>query len=212
MAGLSPEVLSRALALVTQAAQVLAPASARVQALPGRLDPRLNLAPCEDVLPFLGAGVPVWGASRVGLRCIKGPVAWQVFLPVTVEVWAPAPVAAGALPVGARLDPSMLTEAVVDWAAGGSAPAGQPAELKDRLLARPVAAGQPFRRADLKARQWFAQGDAVEIRAVGAGFSIATEGQALTPGFEGQPARVRTEAGRVVVAQPVGLRRVEVPL
>jgi flagella basal body P-ring formation protein FlgA len=139
-------------------------------------------------------------------------VAWQVFLPVTVEVWAPAPVAAGPLPVGARLDPSVLTQGMVDWAAGGSPPAGQPAELQDRLLARPVAAGQPFRRADLKARQWFAQGDTVEIRAIGAGFSVATEGLALTPGFEGQPARVRTEAGRVVVAQPVGQRRVEVQL
>jgi flagella basal body P-ring formation protein FlgA len=205
-------VVSRALALVTQAAQVLAPPGARVQALPGRLDPRLHLAPCEEVQPFLGAGVPVWGASRVGLRCQKGPVAWQVFLPVTVEVWAPAPVAAGPLPVGARLDPSVLAQGMVDWAAGGSPPAGQPAELQDRLLARPVAAGQPFRRADLKARQWFAQGDTVEIRAIGAGFSVATEGLALTPGFEGQPARVRTEAGRVVVAQPVGQRRVEVQL
>ena len=66
---LPPAALLRALALVGDAAAVLAPKGARVQALPGALDPRLNLAPCTRVEPYLPAGVPPWGRTRVGLRC-----------------------------------------------------------------------------------------------------------------------------------------------
>lgn len=210
--GLPPAVLAQALQLASQAAQALAPPKARVVAVPGALDSRLTLAPCEQVQPFLPAGVPPWGRSRVGLRCAKGPVAWQVQLPVTVQVWAPAPVASAALPVGARLDASLLDLAEVDWAASSSPPMATAAELQDRLLARPVAAGQPLRAADLKSRHWFNQGETVRIWAQSAGFSISTEGQALGPGIEGQSVRVRVESGRVLVGQPVGDRRVELSL
>lgn len=211
-AGLAPEVLAQALQLATQAALALAPPRARVVVLPGALDSRLTLAPCGQVQPFLPAGVPPWGRSRVGLRCTRGPVAWQVYLPLTVQVWAAAPVANAALPVGARLDASQLGLAEVDWAASSSPPAATAAELQERQLARPVSAGQPLRAADLKSRHWFAQGDTVRIVAQSAGFSISTEGQAMGPGIEGQNVRVRTESGRVLVGQPVGERRVELSL
>ena len=210
--GLTPEVLAQALQLATQAAQALAPPKARVVAVPGALDSRLTLAPCDQVQPFLPAGVPPWGRSRVGLRCTKGPVAWQVYLPLTVQVWAPAPVLSAALPAGARLDATQLSLAEVDWAASTSHPVATAAELQDRLLARPVAAGQPLRAADLKSRHWFAQGDTVRIVAQSAGFAISTEGQALGPGIEGQSVRVRIESGRVLVGQAVAERRVELSL
>ena len=49
----------------------------------------------------------------------------------------------------------------------------------------------------------------MRISARGAGFAVQAEGQALTPGYEGQPARVRTESGRIVVGRPVGERQLE---
>ncbi|HRI19241.1 MAG TPA: flagella basal body P-ring formation protein FlgA, partial [Burkholderiaceae bacterium] len=72
--------------------------------------------------------------------------------------------------------------------------------------------GQPLRQADLRARQWFAGGDTVQIVAVGNGFRISSEGQALGPGLEGQPARVRMEGGRIVTGLPAGERIVELRL
>jgi flagellar basal body P-ring formation protein FlgA len=87
-----------------------------------------------------------------------------------------------------------------------------PASALGRTLARPLAAGQPLRAADLRARQWFAAGDSVQIDAVGTGFRISGEGQALGPGLEGQPARVRIGGGRVVTGQPVAERRMELRL
>ena len=212
---LAPEVLTKATALLHQAAQAGAPRGARILALPGALDARLKLAPCIQVQPFLPAGVAAWGAggkSRVGLRCVQGPVAWQVFLPVTVQVWAPAVVAQAALPAGARLEGSQLALAVVDWAAAPGTPQAELSALDGRVLVRPVAAGQALRPSDLRARQWFASGDTVQFVAQGRGFVVSAEGQAMAAGLEGQAVRVRMESGRVVVGLPVGQRRVELNL
>ncbi|CAD5374750.1 Flagellar basal-body P-ring formation protein flgA [Rubrivivax sp. A210] len=211
-AQLPPAALVRALELATQAARALAPAGARIQALPGPLDPRLRLAPCERVDVYLPAGVAAWGRSRVGLRCGQGAVAWNVYLPVTVQVWAPAVVTTAALPAGARLDAAQLARAEVDWAAAALPPHTEAAPLQDRVLLHPLAAGAAPRSNDLQPRLWFALGATVRVVGLGSGFTIAAEGQALTPGIEGQPARVRTESGRVLVGRPVGDHRIEVPL
>ncbi len=207
---LAPAVVAQALALATQAAQVLAPAGARVLATAGALDGRLQLAPCTQVHTSLATGVPAWGRTRVALRCLQGPAAWSVLLPVEVQVWAPAVVVAGALPAGSRLESAALQMAEVDWAAASSPPFADASALQGRLLARPLAAGQALRTADLRPRQWFAAGDKVQLVAQGPGFAIRSEGQALTPGLEGQPARVRIEGGRVLVGRPVADRQVEV--
>ena len=217
-AQLAPAALGDALALASQAAAATAPPGARVLVQPGSLDPRLTLAPCGRVEPYLPAGVPNWGKTRIGLRCSDGVTRWNVFLPVTVQVLAPALVSTVALPAGARLATTQLVAAEVDWAAASQPPFNDAAALAGRTLTRAVAAGQPLRTTDLLPRQWFAQGDTVQVVASGGGFAIATEGRALTPGFEGQPARVRMGndsndgGGRIVVGRPVAAHRVEVNL
>ncbi|HRC39317.1 MAG TPA: flagellar basal body P-ring formation chaperone FlgA, partial [Rubrivivax sp.] len=178
----------------------------------GALDPRLKLAHCTSVQPYLVAGSPSWGRTRVGLRCTQGSTPWNVFLPVTVQVLAPALVSSANLPEGTRLDASQLVQAEVDWAAAATLPFTADQALSGRVLARPVAAGAALRPTDLQPRLWFAAGDTVQISARGRGFAINVEGRALTSGREGHPARVRTESGRVVVGQPVGERRVELAL
>jgi flagella basal body P-ring formation protein FlgA len=211
-AQLPADVVARAVSLATDAATALAPAGARVLAQAGALDPRLTLAPCLRIDPYLPAGVPVWGASRIGLRCIDGATRWNVVLPVTVQVWAPAAVATVSLPAGARIAAGQLQRGEADWAGSSQPLMAQGDELVGRTLVRALVAGQPLRAADLQPRLWFVLGDTVRLAAVGDGFSISTEGRALTPGIEGQPARVRTESGHVVVGRPVGERRLEVSL
>lgn len=202
----------QAVALAAQAARALAPSGARVTVLPGALDARLQLAPCAQIRPFLPAGMPAWGKGRVGLRCESGPVAWQAWLPVAVQVLAPAVVARAALPAGSRLEPGQFVLAEVDWAAAPGTPLTRLADVDQRLLARPLRPGQALRSADLRARQWFAAGETVQILAQGRGFAVQGEGVALDAGLQGQAARVRTPAGRVISTQPVGERRVEVRL
>jgi flagella basal body P-ring formation protein FlgA len=198
-------------ALARQASAQAAP-GLRVEVQVGRLDPRLKLAPCAQVQPYLPPGTRLWGAARIGLRCIDGATRWNVFLPVTVSVFGPGLVAAGPLAAGSTLTAQDLVTAEVDFAARPGGVLTEAPPLVGRTLARALPAGAPLRAADLRARQWFAAGDTVRIVAAGRGWRIHGEGQALNPGVEGLPVRVRTDSGRIVSGMAVAERQVEVAL
>jgi len=86
----------------------------------GALDSRLRLAECYRVEPYLPPGTRLWGRSRIGLRCVDGPVRWNVFLPVTVRAWGPAwvlkrPVTAGSILVQEDADIAEIDNLPVWW-------------------------------------------------------------------------------------------------
>src|SRR5205085_8196112 len=56
----------------------------RVEISIGSLDPRLNLAPCERVEPFMPPGTRLMGKTMLGLRCLDAP-AWVAYLPVEIR-------------------------------------------------------------------------------------------------------------------------------
>ncbi len=207
-AGLEQQVRELALAGTRNAA----PGAARVAVEVGQLDPRLRLAPCQRIEPYLPAGTRLWGRARIGLRCAQGTTAWNVFLPITVKVYARALVSTAPLPAGGVITQADVIQAEVDLAEDSSAAVADAQLAVGRTLARAINPGQSLRQAHLKPRQWFAAGDVVQVLAQGSGFSVAGEGQALTPGLEGQSARVRTESGRVLTGMPVGERRMEMAL
>ena len=209
-AAVPPAAMERGLAMVREAATAIAPPGARVLAEPGVLNPRMILAPCAQVEPYLPAGVPAWGRTRVGLRCQSGPVRWNVFMPVTVQVLAPALALTAALPAGARISESQLERVQADWAAAPQPLFSSAETLAGRTLVRAVGAGQALHSGDLQARQWFAAGEPVRVLASGTGFAVASEGVALTPGVEGQPARVRVAGDRIVVGRATAERLLEV--
>jgi flagellar basal body P-ring formation protein FlgA len=210
--GLDPATLQQIQALGQRAGSGLAPGAMRVEIEPGRLDPRLRLAACAQIEAFLPPGARAWGRTRVGLRCVQGPTPWTVYLPVTVKVLAPAWVLADALPAGTVLQAEQLRQAEVDWAAAAAPAVADVSMLVGRTLGRALAGGAAVRSSDLKQRQWFGSGDTVQLVARGSGFSVTGEGQALSPGIEGQTVKVRIENGRVLSGLAVGHNRVEVQL
>jgi flagella basal body P-ring formation protein FlgA len=207
--GTLPAELERRVVDVARSAMADA-GDARVEVVPGRLDARLRLAPCQQIEPHLPPGTLPWGRTRVGLRCVSGPVAWNVYLPVTVKVWRKAVVSTAALAAGTELAAADLQVAEVD-VAGSSAPVfTEPARLLGRRLLQGVAAGAALRADNLRVRQWFAAGDKVTLVYRGDGFQASTDGQALNSGVEGQPVRVRVGSGQVITGLPAGEHRVEV--
>ena len=184
----------------------------RVEVVLGLLDARLRLAPCQRIEPYLPAGSALWGKTRIGLRCAQGATAWNVFLPVTVNVYGKAWVAAAPLSAGATLSAGDLIQAEVNLAEEAAPAITDAGTALGRTLGRALNPGQALRQTDLKTRQWFAAGEEVKVSARGSGFSVAGSGQALNHGLEGQPVRVRVESGRVLVGMPVGERLVELPL
>ena len=188
---------------------------ARIEVQVGALDPRLRLAPCQRIEPYLPANARLWGRTRIGLKCTLGATPWNVYLPLTVKVWARGWAASRPLAAGSMLAAGDLVEGEVDLAEEAGTVFDEAAEAEaavGRTLARPLAAGQALRSTHLKPRLWFAAGDSVKLRAVGAGYTIEGEGQALGAGIEGQPVRVRTDAGRIVSGLPAAGRRVDVAM
>lgn len=184
----------------------------RTEVIVGTLDPRLKLAPCQQVVPYLPPGTRPLGRTRIGLRCLQGSTRWNVSLPVTIKLWAPSLVATGALPAGTVLAASHLAMAEVDLAERPDPAISQGPLALGRTLARGLSTGEALRRGDLKIRQYFNAGDSVRIVATGPGYAISSEGQALGPGLEGQSTRVRTDSGRVLTGIATAERRVEVAL
>lgn len=184
----------------------------RVQVRVGQLNPRLRLAPCAAVQPYLPPGTRLWGAAHIGLRCNDGRARWNVFLPITVEVYGQALVANAPLAAGTTLAAADLRSAEVNLAADRAAAMTDPALAVGRTLSRALNAGATVREGDLRARQWFSAGDSVRIVGGGAGWRISSEGLALAPGIEGRPVRVRTESGRVISGTAVAEREIEVAL
>lgn len=184
----------------------------RVQVRIGQLDPRLRLAPCTAVQPYLPNGTRLWGASRIGLRCTDPATRWNVFLPIRVDVFGTALVTDTPLPAGHVLAATDLRSSEVNLAATPTAPLAREALAVGRTLARPLPAGAALQAIDLRARQWFSAGDSVRLVAAGSGWRIHGEGEALAPGVEGQSVRVRTGSGRVVSGVAVAERLVEVAL
>jgi flagella basal body P-ring formation protein FlgA len=199
---------ARALTLQSTAAMP----GVRVEVEPGRLDPRLKLAPCARIEPYLPPGFKAWGATRVGLRCLEGAVRWNVYLPITVRVYAPAVVAATALSVGSVLTEGDLQIAEIDLAASGQPAVTDLAAAVGRSLGVALNPGDSLRQQHLRTRQWFSAGETVRLVASGPGFAVQSEGTALAAGLEGRAVRVRTESGRIVTGLPVGERRVELSL
>ncbi len=198
--------------LVLPAVQLPPGTTARVELQVGQLDPRLRLAPCQRIEPLLPPRAAAWGRMRIALRCVEGPKRWQVWLPVTVKVLAPALLPVRALPAGTVLAAEHLQTGEVDWAETAQAPLARAEQVLGRTLDRAWQPGRPLQPADLRQRHWFTAGDTVKLLARGSGFAVSGEAQALGPGIEGQPVRVRLGSGRVLTGRAVGERQVEVLL
>ena len=110
------------------------------------------------------------------------------------------------------LDGSQLSQSEVDIAAAPGAAVSDPALAIGRTLGRSVAAGATLRQNDLKPRRFFAAGETVRVTALGPGWQVVTEAQAVGAGIEGQSARVRTDSGRLLSVRPTGDHQVEVTL
>ena len=174
------------------------PGSLRMEVAVGALDSRLKLAPCAKVEPYLPPGTRLWGKTRLGLRCVEGTSRWNVFLPVTISAFGPAWVVKGSVASGVVLTESDAMEAEVDWAAEASPIMGKPSQWVGQVTSRALSTGQALRQGMIRPAQAFQAGTQVRVVAQGVGFQITGDGQAVSAGVVGQPARVRMSNGRIM--------------
>lgn len=164
----------------------------------GRLDPRLNLAPCARMEAYLPSGSKLWGRTRIAIRCLEGSRMWNVFLPVTVKAWGPAWVLTNNVSMGEALQSQDAMQSEVDWAAETAAVIALPDDWVGQTAARSLVAGQALRQGMVRAPLLFRAGSGVKVTVSGVGFLVTSSGQALSAGGQGQTVRVRMDNGRIV--------------
>lgn len=184
----------------------------RMEVVLGSLDPRLKLAPCGNIEPYMPAGAKLWGKTRLGVRCVDGVSRWNVSLPVTVNAWGKAWVIRNPIPAGAVIGQGDVMEAEVNWADDPSAVVRDPALWVGFAATRALTTGQTLRLNMVRAAQVFQAGSQVRVVAQGPGFQMSSEGQALTPGVVGQIARVRMDSGKVASGLVLDVKTVKIDL
>lgn len=195
-----------------QASQAAGAGQLRMEVAVGALDARLKLAPCGNMEAYLPAGSRLWGRTRVAVRCVDGMSRWNVSLPVTVSAWGNAWVVRSQLPTGTMLTQADVVESEVNWAEDSSPVVREPAQWLGYSATRALTTGQTLRANMVRPAQVFQAGSQVKVVAQGAGFQVASDGQALTAGVVGQVARVRMDNGRVASGVVLDLRTVKIEL
>ena len=160
-------------------------------------DARIKLAACNAPEAFLMSSSRLIGNTTVGVRC-SAPVVWTVYLPARLSMAVDYVSSALPLAQGQRLGASDLIIKKGDLA---NLPAGvltDASQAIGRSINLPVSAGMPITRATLRKQVVVQQGQAVRLQASGAGFSISSEGRALTTGYEGDAVQARTLSGQLI--------------
>lgn len=175
----------------------------------GELDPRLNLAPCQAMEPFVPPGAQLWGATRLGIRCVQGAT-WRVTVPVNIRVWGTALQLTRAVPAGQPVSELDVEEADVELS---RLPVGSwlaREQLEGKIASRALTPGTVLRQGDVRQPMTIASGDLVTIVLRGNGFSISGEGKALGPAAPGQSLRVQAASGKILQGTVRSGRQVEV--
>jgi len=184
------------------------PGGGEVEVTVGEPDPRLQLAPCKTIEPFIPNGARLWGRTNLGVRCTEG-AQWTVYLPTYIKVFAPALVAARPVARGQSITADDVRIDRVELTAAPAGVLGAADSIEGRIASRPIAVGEPLRRDILRAPNVVQAGDLVRVRAGGPGFSITTDGKALGAAAEGQAMQVSV-AGKVLSGVARANRIVEV--
>lgn len=163
----------------------------------GSLDPRLNVAACAALQPFLPAGSRAWGKTTVGVRCSE-PVNWTLYVQASIQVMANYVATAAPLAQGQAITARDIVTMRGNLAALPAGIITDPSQAIGRTLNISLIAGMPLRQDALRQQQAVLQGQMVRLVTSGPGFQVSSEARALNNAAEGQVVQARTHSGQVI--------------
>jgi flagella basal body P-ring formation protein FlgA len=187
--------LQRAAEVYARGQTLNLPGQVDISAAP--IDPRTRLGRCESLQPFLPPGAKLWGAANVGLRCLK-PESWTVYVAVSIKVTGEvvvttAPVKRGQVLAAedVRLERADMTQLPADVITDLQRAVGKSASVA-------FPAGFTLREDMLRAPFAVTAGQRVRILFQGEGFTVSSEGRALSSAGVGEPIQVRAASGKLL--------------
>ena len=169
--------------------------------LPGKLSfstkATAALPPCDDYEAFLPNGATPRGRISIGLRC-RGDKPWTRFVPAQVAVEGRYYVAARAIEAGQTLGEADIAERSGDLGDLPRSVVTEASALQGVVATQRIAAGTPLRKESMRGVVAIRQGQTVQLVAQGPGFTISTEGKALTRAEVGATVQAKTRDGRLL--------------
>lgn len=165
----------------------------------GALDSRLRLARCPQPLnTVLPVGMQLQARVTVGVSC-PGPVHWTLYVPVTIESTINVLVLSRAVAREAHLTAADVTVETRKTAGPGTAYLGTAAELANRTVRRPLAAGTVLT-ADMFAPDLIIKrGQEVTLVSSGGSIEVRASGRAMSDGAAGSRIQVQNLSSLRVV-------------
>ena len=169
--------------------------------LPGKLSVSTKatsaLPPCDDYEAFLPNGATPRGRISIGLRC-RGDKPWTRFVPAQVAIEGRYYVAARAIEAGQTLGEADIAERSGDLGDLPRSVVTEASALQGVVATQRIAAGAPLRKESMRGVVAIRQGQTVQLVAQGPGFTISTEGKALTRAEVGATVQAKTRDGRLL--------------
>ncbi|MEQ1600945.1 MAG: flagellar basal body P-ring formation protein FlgA [Methylophilaceae bacterium] len=163
----------------------------------GAIDQHIKLANCAAMQASLPTGSRAWGKTTVAVQCAM-PSNWTIYVQAKVSVLADYLIAALPLAQGRVITGGDTTFIHGDLA---SLPPGiftDTAQVIGQTVANSLGAGTVIRQEMLRSPVAIKQGQVVRMVTSGQGFSITSEGRALTNASVGQGVQVKAANGNVV--------------
>jgi flagella basal body P-ring formation protein FlgA len=158
-----------------------------------------KLAGCEAPAVFLPFRVNAGGRATVGLRCL-GREQRPLYLTADVEVTGRYWVANDDISRGTVIERSMISEKTGDLSKLPRNILQDPEKIMGQQVNRVLRAGKPVQKTALQAVYLVKRNAAVDVQAVGVGFTIKRDGIAMDDGALGDLLRVKLKAGNTVKA------------
>lgn len=180
--------------------------------LPGKVSVSIDapaaaaLPPCTALEPFLPSGARLWGRLSVGLRC-NTEQPWTRYVSAHVAVVGPYYVAARPINAGQELTLADTQLREGDLTSLPGSVVVDPAQLSGVVASNRIASGSPLRRELLHAVALVQRGQTVKVVTQGAGFTVSSEGKALTSAPAGAMIQVKMQGGQLLsgIVRPDGM-------
>lgn len=174
-------------------------AGGEYQLTQSQLDPRLQLAACEQPLDvFVQSGAIKPGRNTVGVRC-NGVNGWTVYNTVLVKSFVRVLVYTQSLNRNDKINPEALAIETRDVSLLQPGYITDPGSLIDKLATRPIPAGSVIYSAYVAEPRLVKRGERVNIQSGAPGLIITSAGVAMMDGAKGQKISVKNISSNRVV-------------
>ncbi len=164
-----------------------------------QLDPRLQLATCEQALEvFVQSGVIKPGRNTVGVRC-NGANSWTIYNTVLVKSFVKVLVLTQSLNRNDKINTEALAIETRDVSLLQPGYINDPSVLIDKLATRPIPTGSVIYSAYIAEPRLVKRGERVNIQSGAPGLVITSAGVAMMDGAKGQKISVKNISSNRVI-------------